>query len=926
MKGSTPRYILKLNSARLKRVNWNLTLTIDEARMNGELIALNDSQVLRWLDELNEIKNCDIYISYLKDKIKKLKRDENIKKTRKEIKIFSKQLDELLYKKDYITIVMEQKSDYKYLKENGVIINGIKYKRLLGTTGGVKNKTIVFINEQYIDEINRRINNGRNMLKEISPSKLEAYKSLNCSASIPVSMPKGICVVHDCITHFKSDIIKLDDTNRDYPKMETIKNADIELNDSDGYGMGMPSLMERWSNDLGENYITSGCVIRNSFCKGCVFCVDFQKFAKDNNIKYITDVWGTIHRVENIELILTESMLKLWDSYQSIYMYLYNCKKNNFTFSITKNSENELENVRNMNYQFLQSYEFTDDDIEELIKPTTNEIEDILEGDYRKTILYTKGMELTEKSVKVIDNSPMTALMIDERMKNDPFIKKQIYSMIQKRINQAKVGVLSVPANYSLVSGDPYSLCQSMFELKVTGLLKSGEVYSKYWIDNNVDKIASFRAPMMCHNNIRVLNVVHNEQMDEFYQYMKTPTIFNSWDTCADAMSGFDKDGDAVINTSMDVIVRNTKSLPAIVCVQRKAPKCIPTEDDFYNANIKSFGNGVGGTTNEITTMFEVQSHFEKGSREYNILDYRTKCGQLYQQNEIDKTKGIDSKPIPQEWDNWISNRITPLKGEDNLILTNKEKKQRVLNRKILADKKPYFMRYIYPNSNNKYKQYIQHTEQKCKIKYGVDIKTLRLKENKTKEENEFLDYFDNHYPLGMGDCVINRICRNIENKFDDKLKANIKGEFDYSILKSVGYEYSKQDYKKIEDIYKQYKKCSSDIMKKLKSEKSSSDDNMCMRYMLKRTFKDMCFNICPNENILCNIVLDLCYNSDKSKKFSWDICGDVFIKNLLKLNNYEITFPKKDKNGDIYFKGERFSMKTTKIEVEINLNEKEVE
>ena len=30
--------------------------------------------------------------------------------------------------------------------------------------------------------------------------------------------------------------------------------------------------------------------------------------------------------------------------------------------------------------------------------------------------------------------------------------------------------------------------------------------------------------------------------MDEFYQYMTTPTIFNSWDTCADAMNGFDKD------------------------------------------------------------------------------------------------------------------------------------------------------------------------------------------------------------------------------------------------------------------------------------------------------------------------------------------------------------------------------------------------
>ena len=163
--------------------------------------------------------------------------------------------------------------------------------------------------------------------------------------------------------------------------------------------------------------------------------------------------------------------------------------------------------------------------------------------------------------------------MIEPLMRNDPYVINQIKTMIHKRINDAKVGVLKVPANYSLVSGDPYSLCQSMFGLEVTGLLKSGQVYSKYWIDHGVDEIVSFRAPMTSHNNIRKLKVVHNEQMDEFYKYMTTPTIFNSWDTCADAMNGFDKDGDCVINTNSHLLVENTKELPAIQCVQRKAPK-----------------------------------------------------------------------------------------------------------------------------------------------------------------------------------------------------------------------------------------------------------------------------------------------------------------------------------------------------------------
>lgn len=53
-------------------------------------------------------------------------------------------------------------------------------------------------------------------------------------------------------------------------------------------------------------------------------------------------------------------------------------------------------------------------------------------------------------------------------------------------------------------------------------------------------------------------------------------------------------------------------------------------------SNINSFGNAVGAVTNKITSMFEVQANFPKDSREYRILDYRIKCGQLYQQNSID--------------------------------------------------------------------------------------------------------------------------------------------------------------------------------------------------------------------------------------------------------------------------------------------------
>lgn len=633
---TSQRYVYKIHSSRLRRAKWNLQLTVNQARENKELIALSESQMMRFIDELNEITNPELHISDIKSQIKRLKFEKNLSISRPKIKKLYEELDKYQFKKDYVCVVIDNNKDYYKIYKNGFKINNITYRRLLGTTGGVKNNTIVFVNEKLLPELKRRIDNGRDLTKQYTPAKLEAYNALVCSSSTPVSMPNGVVVVHDCITHFKADVIELDDTGLDQPSMKYIKDKDVELNDSDGYGLAMPQLMKRWGQEIGEDFLLPGCVIRNSFCKGAVFPIDFQKFASDHNITTITDVWGNVYNIDEIELVLTESMLKLWDAYSSIEDYLRNCEENKYTFAITKSSEEELENVRTMNYQFLQSYDFTDEQIDELIAPTVDEIKGILSDDYRKTILYTKGIGLNENNIQHLDNSFVTALMIEPKMKNDPYVKNQIYTMIKKRIDDAKVGVLKVPANYSLVSGDPYSLCQSMLGLEVTGLLKAGQVYSKYWIDNGVDKIVSFRAPMTSHNNIRLLNVVHNEKIDEFYKYMTTPTIFNSWDTCADAMNGFDKDGDCVINTSFQLLIENTKELPAVVCVQRKAPKCIPTEDDIMQSNINSFGNAVGEVTNKITSMFEVQARYEKDSREYRILDYRIKCGQLYQQNAID--------------------------------------------------------------------------------------------------------------------------------------------------------------------------------------------------------------------------------------------------------------------------------------------------
>lgn len=474
-----------------------------------------------------------------KKEAKQIEKEYSSVQNKNRLKKIHTDINRLTFCKDYVLVIIDSNSQFDRANK-GFYINGIKYKRLVGTTNGVKKNTIVYINDKIRDTVCERMECGRNSNIKLVPAKYEAYRSLICSASVPVSDPKGVLVVHDCITKFFDSYTKIDDQNSELPQL-TQEEGEVELVDSDGYGLILPSKMKEWAEELGENYIPSGCCIRNAFCKGMLFCFDFIDFAEKVAGKYLVkDVWGQVHDIRDIEVILTESMLKLWDCYKSIDDYLGKTKKYHYHFAITKVTPKKLDDVRNMNYQFLQSYDFTDDEIKELLQPTVNEIGGVLGGDLNKTLLFLNGLDMNENYVKKLSPTFTKALMIESQLINDPYVKNKVQDMLKKRINNAKIGVIQVKGNYSIISGDPYSLCQSIFKMEVTGLLRRGQVYSKYWSDCDVDKIVGFRPPMTCHPNIRIFEVANTEEQQYWYRYMNTVTLFNSWDMASHALNGCD--------------------------------------------------------------------------------------------------------------------------------------------------------------------------------------------------------------------------------------------------------------------------------------------------------------------------------------------------------------------------------------------------
>ena len=888
-------------------------MPVEEAMKNKEdIVALNDSQILRWIDEINGTADSQLQIAKVKKQIKTIKTKEKSKENKIKIKELYKKLYNLQYQKDYFCLIIDNNKDYDRANK-GFKVNGISYRRLLGTNGGIKKSTIVYINAEIYDEIKRRIDNGRDQTKELVPAKLEAYQALVCSGSIPVTTPR-IIVVDDCFTKFTDDVLRITDDEGSEPTINYISNCEIDYCDSDGYGLMSPTYSALINRELDsaefEDQTISGINSRFAWTKGMLFTFNFVEFAarKNNGNYMVKDIWGTDRDVRECDVILTGSMLKLWDSYKSYEDYISNCIKNNYQFSVAKTTPSKLENCRNANYQFLQTYELNDDELWEICKPTVTEIKETLGLDYRKSLVFLNGLYLNEDSVDYIDTNWIKALMIEKELINDPFIIKKIYSMIRNRINMSAKGSIKLSGNFAIVSGDPYSLAQSIFGLKITGLLKQGEIYHKYWIDRGSDEIVLFRAPMTCHNNIRKRKVVTNTEMDFWYQYITTGVILNSWDTTCDATNGSDKDGDMFFTTDNPILLKHTLNSTTIQCVQKKASKVIPTEEHLILSNKQSFGDEIGVTTNRITAMIEKQAMFPHDSVEYKTLAYRIKCGQHLQQNAIDKAKGIISKPMPKYWYNKSACDNLPANTVEQIAF-------KVLCEKIVVERKPYFMKYIYPDLNNRYKKYCRDVNSKCIREFQMSIDELLDKPNKTITEKEFIKYYYKFMPVGNARCLVNRIAWLFEEEFKSITKFPLMNNFNYEILKT-GTEYSANDFKKIQKIKKDYDKTMSFYQKIANSEHVEKGDISIDRLIILNHIKSECEKICPNETEMCDMILDLCYLTEGSKQFAWDMCGETIVNNLLKKHSNVISYPALvDENGEFEFAGEQFIIKNKIIE-----------
>jgi hypothetical protein len=84
--------------------------------------------------------------------------------------------------------------------------------------------------------------------------------------------------------------------------------------------------------------------------------------------------------------------------------------------------------------------------------------------------------------------------------------------------------------------------------------------------------------------------------------------------------------------------------------------------------------------------------------------------------------------------------------------------------------------------------------------------------------------------------------------------------------------------------------------------------------------FQKFFYEVCPNEKMLCDILIDLLYDKPNAKGVVWSMCGNVIIDNLLEKANYIVNYPESVvDNAEFNCCRKKFKMKQINVRGEID-------
>ena len=474
-----------------------------------------------------------------------IKKRKNSKTNRQKIKDLQDKIYNMMYIPQYITVVMESVKDYERMFKKGFYFNGKLYKRMSCSASQARVSTVVFVDDEIREELRRRLDNGRDLKHPLAPSKYNAYFGLYSSATKEVTKPR-FCIIPDYTEIQKVDVDFVVETGVDEDDIIEPRTIDVEFNRFDGSGLISPQMAEQWGKDLGEDYTPCQFCIRCAFTKGMVNEFDFIEWCKEENggNYIIKDIYGKERDLREIDVILTEGMSKLHDSWDSQESYEEDCEKNGIIWGVTKYAPKKDKEVLWTNYQFIQTLNLDEDMVHALCQDTVDYIQGVSYDNVYYTLLFLLGENLNSDSIERFmessDNYWLKCLILNHNLLNDKYSKEKIRDFIVRKIELACLGKLLTRGNFECIVPDSFAFMQHCTGQKVTGILPAGHMYCNYWNERNVTKVDTMRSPLTHFSEHYVVDLDKNELTEKWFKYSYSGFIVNCHDEHTMHWSGSD--------------------------------------------------------------------------------------------------------------------------------------------------------------------------------------------------------------------------------------------------------------------------------------------------------------------------------------------------------------------------------------------------
>lgn len=901
--------VLKLKSDFIVANNLNVeNYSKSRAAKDGTLVSIGDNlvfqQIRKYYDDKRTHREIFNDVQQFRRAIRAAKREGR----NKEANILNRFLVDSLFVKDIVNVEVVKKKEYKELAKNGFTVNGIHYVRFCCGSGQMRRNTITFINDKLYDTLYKNLMCGLDTkITEMNLAKYHAYFALAFSSVMWVRNPR-VCVVkdfHNVVKDQKVDWICPDPaTGKKHIEERTM---DIDLNCADGQGLVDPQFAALWAEDMNLSYVPSSFVVRSVFVKGCLVPFDFKEFAAEHGIDSIRDKWGIAHRLEDIDVILSESQFKMHKYYVSWYEYQKYADAAGIQWGVARYNKKYDDEYVLANYQYLQVLNIDKTDILKLIQPTVDWIKKICTGDPLYTMLYMLGCKGEQISFKELYNgaqsTALKAIIKNPMMLDDAHVQKKVYRNIAETINKAKIGKVWVRGNYSFMISDPVAQCQSALGLEPTGLIGPDEVYSNFWRHKGVSCVDLCRSPMIDSHEHNPCKVVSSADMDYWYQYIESGIIYSIYDTSTLRHSDSDFDGDVVMSTDNEIFIKGAQKWHNVITYEKgAAPVQKICLKNSIATDLRGLGTGVGGFSNCATIMHAMKGIFQKDSQkeQRDELTLRIKLLREIVGQEIDRIKGTAAPELPKEWKKTV--RI----NDDDTDAVKADKYKR--NSMVIA-KKPYFFRYLYPELNQQFKQYEDSYNMASKEMFGVKFKKLLVKPNKTEEEMNLVRRYQKYSPLITAPCIMNLLCKEFEN-VDFDINFN-KGAVSMLPTFEDEFEVDNDRYKQVKELYRKFSarkqvKVLESILEN--ADLPNRDEYDEIRFAAVDLVREEIREAIGGLDISSKELLFYCSQLSKEYRqfnwdFAWDILGDSIV-DLIPRGRVEV--PVKNETGFDYL-GDRY-------------------